>query len=207
MTDENNSDDSIQDVVKTEEVEIISEEADLSELDYKEKTIILFGLIALLGDGEVSNEEISAIRNYIIETNLDFESVAHLDPNDQELTADETLLWVLDKIKNYFADTVDLTEKEIIEVFKEFSKSLWLDIKKNYKNKALDEGAPNKPKDYMKSVDKILLETAKIDGELSKLEKKLVKVFRRSYNKKYILYRILIYSLGVSIAVAIFAGE
>lgn len=102
----------------------------LALLSKEEKVIVLVGLFLLQGSGRVSEKKISALQ--LIISHLDFSSdkIVHRDPTDSELTLAEKTAWVLSVLKNNFADSGILPEDELIPLFKEVTKSLDKNLKK-----------------------------------------------------------------------------
>ena len=102
----------------------------LGLLSKEEKVIVLVGLFMLQGSGHVSEKKVSALQ--LIISHLDFSSdkIVHRDPTDSELTLAEKTAWVLSVLKNNFADSGILPEDELIPLFKEVTKSLDKNLKK-----------------------------------------------------------------------------
>ena len=102
----------------------------LTLLSKEEKVIVLVGLFLLQGSGQVSEKKISALQ--LIISHLDFRSdkIVHRDPTDNELTLAEKTAWVLSVLKNNFADNGMLPEDELVPLFKEVTKSLDKNLKK-----------------------------------------------------------------------------
>lgn len=102
----------------------------LALLSKEEKVIVLVGLFLLQGSGQVSEKKISALQ--LIISHLDFRSdkIVHRDPTDNELTLAEKTAWVLSVLKNNFADNGMLPEDELVPLFKEVTKSLDKNLKK-----------------------------------------------------------------------------
>lgn len=102
----------------------------LGLLSKEEKVIVLVGLFMLQGSGQVSEKKISALQLIISHLDFSSEKIVHRDPTDSELTLAEKTAWVLSVLKNNFADSGILPEDELIPLFKEVTKSLDENLKK-----------------------------------------------------------------------------
>ena len=79
----------------------------LSQLGRDEKFVTMVGLLALYGDGEFSEPEITKFREII--SNIDFSppSLIHRDPTDENLCLDEKVAWALNFIRDNFKSSKD----------------------------------------------------------------------------------------------------
>lgn len=146
----------------------------LSTLDREEKFVVMVGLLALYGDGQISEAEIRRLRKIISDIDFSPAQVIHRDPSDKELCLDETLAWALNTIKDDFSGVERLEDDEIEDLFKALTQSIEKDIKNDLPGK---KGAQMEYSDKLK---KALESIAEADGNITKRESHLLSIFKRN---------------------------
>jgi len=147
----------------------------VSQFGKEEKFILMVGLLALYGDGELSPEEVYQFKKTIKALDFKPASLTHRDPSDQALCLNETLAWSLSFIRTNFADAANLSYEDVIELFNALTTSIETDIKKAFPEK-------KQQLTYSIRLKKALTDIAKADGKLSKGEKKLIKKYDKTSN-------------------------
>ena len=142
----------------------------ISDFDKEEKFILMVGLLALYGDGELSQKEIFQLKKTIKDLKFKPPSLTHRDPSDQELCLDETLAWSLNLIRDDFADAANLSDEDVVKLFGALTTSIEADIKAAFPE-------ANEQREYSDRLKTALTEIANADGELSEAEKKLISTF------------------------------
>jgi TM2 domain-containing membrane protein YozV len=147
----------------------------ISQFPKEEKFILMVGLLALYGDGELSPKEVYQFKKTIKALDFKPASLTHRDPSDQALCLNETLAWSLSFIRTNFADAANLSDEDVIEIFNALTTSIETDIKKAFPEK-------KQQLTYSIRLKKALTDIAKADGKLSKGEKKLIKKYDKTSN-------------------------
>ena len=143
--------------------------ATLEKLSNEEKFILLVGLLALYGDGEISLVEIYQLRKILSKVRFKPKDLIHRDPLDLELCLDEKVVWALSLIKANFVNSNEFTSKEIVNIFKQILQSIEDDNKSDARQKKFSD-----------EIKEALALIASADGKISKQEKRLVQVFMKS---------------------------
>ena len=142
----------------------------ISHLEKEEKFILMVGLLALYGDGELSPKEIFQLKKTIKDLNFKPPSLTHRDPSDQALCLDETLAWSLNLIRADFADTAYLSNEDMNKMFGALTTSIELDIKAAFPD-------AREQREYSNRLKAALTGIANADGKLSENEKELINTY------------------------------
>lgn len=142
----------------------------IAHLEKEEKFILMVGLLALYGDGELSQKEIFQLKKTIKDLKFKPPSLTHRDPTDKDLCLDETLAWSLNLIREDFGQAAQLSDSDVTKLFTTLTKSIEEDIKKSFTETA-DQ------REYSGKLKSALNEIANADGELSDKEKKLIDAY------------------------------
>lgn len=162
-------------------------------LSQGEKLVLLIGLLALHGDGEISQSEIDSIEALIDVMNFSG-SVSHRDPLDQKLCRQETLAWVLTILKDQFSDLSDFPEEDL--------NALFLALVKSLEQEAKDEGLTrDEQRQWSESIRSALIQIANADGAITPNEKKLIDQF--AFGSNFYLTRAELVTVWCCIAVPI----
>jgi len=145
----------------------------LSQLGRDEKFVTMVGLLALYGDGEFSEPEITKFREII--SNIDFSppSLIHRDPTDENLCLDEKVAWALNFIRDNFKSSKDFNEEDIFDLFEQLTKSIDKDLDNDFSDAGLR-------KEYSNNLKQALVDIAEADGEQSENERKLLNAFKKA---------------------------
>jgi hypothetical protein len=142
----------------------------MTQLTREEKFILMVGLLALHGDGDLSHKEIFQLRKTISEIKFKPPGLIHRDPSDKTLCLDEKLVWALTLIRRDFGDSPDFTDKDITKLFNTLTASIEVDIKKTIADET-------KQQIYSERLKQALIDIANADGVVSKRESELMKSF------------------------------
>lgn len=145
----------------------------LQSLALEEKFALLIGLLALYGDGVVSDSEIEVIKEILGSLTYHPSGLIHRDPSDEELCLNEKVAWLLVFLEDTFTGAGSLSDEEIEQLFEELTKSLEADIARGY-DKYKDQ------RTVALAVYDALNTIASADGDLSENEKHLLKAHRRA---------------------------
>lgn len=146
----------------------------LTSLDREEKFVVMVGLLALYGDGQISEAEISQLRKIIADLGFSPPQVIHRDPSDKDLCLNETLAWALNTIRDDFSGAESLEDEEIEDLFKAFTESIEKDVKNDF------PGSKNAQMEYSDKLKNALLRMAEADGNVTTKERKLLSIFKKS---------------------------
>ena len=141
----------------------------ISHLEKEEKFILMVGLLALYGDGELSPKEIFQLKT-IKDLKFKPPSLTHRDPLDQALCLNETLAWSLNLIRADFADTANLSNEDMNKIFGALTTSIERDIKAAFPD-------AREQREYSNRLKAALTGIANADGELSENEKELINTY------------------------------
>lgn len=168
----------------------------LKNLQREEKFVLMVGLLALYGDGELSQKEILQFREVISELKFAPQYLIHRDPTDEDLCLDEKLAWVISFIKTNFADVVELSNDEISEFFEALTISIEGDMDEEIEDKS-------RRRAYSDQLKKALTKIAAADGKISKRERKLIEKYVEGARYQYRL-RGKMLGFGAMIVIAFF---
>ena len=147
----------------------------ISHFSKEEKFILMVGLLALYGDGELSQKEIFQLKKTIEDLKFKPPTLTHRDPSDQQLCLDETLAWSLNLIRADFAESANLSDGDVIKLFGALTTSIEADIKEAFPD-------AKEQREYSDRLKTALTEIANADGELSETEKKLIGTYVSTYD-------------------------
>jgi len=161
----------------------------LSQLGREEKFVTMVALLALYGDGEFSDDEITKFREIISKIDFAPSSLIHRDETDESLCLDEKVVWALNFIKENFGSSADLEEEDIFSLFEELTKSLEQDIERDFAD-------AKSRQEYSNKLKQALIEIAEADGTKSENETKLLATFKRASKYQFTPMKIFV-ALGL----------
>ena len=157
----------------------------LSQLGREEKFVMMVALLALYGDGEFSEGEITKFREIISKIDFAPRSLIHRDETDENLCLDEKVVWALNFINKNFTGSEVLQEEDVFSLFEQLTKSLDQDIEKDFTD-------AQSRQDYSNKLKQALIEIAEADGTKSENELKLLATFKKTSQYQITPYKILV---------------
>ena len=148
--------------------------------------LLLCGMIIYWGDGSVTESEVAQLKTLILngEFNKIIDLIYHKDPADEDLVADETVLWSLETIENMKRESEKLNLNE-----KKLEQSLVANLSGQLKE-CITELVKNEYKGFrkVKKARKIktgeiisqLMLLAESDGKVARRERKLIKLVEKN---------------------------